>query len=79
MGAIRFDTLQFVQHLIKAGIDEQEAEAVAEAVRDVQDGADVATKKDLAIEIGKIEIKIVETKADLIRRPRRPGASTPPS
>jgi hydroxylamine reductase (hybrid-cluster protein) len=36
MTAVTFDTLQFVQRLKKAGIKENEAEAIAEAVRDVQ-------------------------------------------
>ena len=74
MSAISFDTLQFVQRLRKAGINEGEAEAIAEAVRDVQDSADVATKedvaalkKDIAIVEARLEVKIAETKADLIR------------
>lgn len=74
MSAISFDTLQFVQRLRKAGINEGEAEAIAEAVRDVQDSADVATKedvaalkKDIAVVEARLEVKIAETKADLIR------------
>lgn len=49
MTTITFDTLQFVQRLKKAGINEAEAEAIAEAVRDVQSNADVETKQDLSI------------------------------
>lgn len=74
MSTITFDTLQFVQRLKKAGINEAEAEAIAEAVRDVQASADMATKQDIAavqqnIEVTKaqLEVKIAETKADLIR------------
>ncbi|MDR0578149.1 MAG: CCDC90 family protein [Candidatus Accumulibacter sp.] len=44
MPTLTFDTLQFVQRLKKAGIDETQAEAIAEAVRDVQANADVVTK-----------------------------------
>ncbi|GHU37257.1 hypothetical protein AGMMS50256_34970 [Betaproteobacteria bacterium] len=76
MAAITFDTLQFVQRLKKAGVKEPEAEAIAEAVRDVQASADVATKQDLAnlatkqdlasVE-AKLEVKIAETKADLVK------------
>jgi hypothetical protein len=75
---ITFDTLQFVQRLKKAGIKEPEAEAIAEAVRDMQTSADVATKHDLAevktelkhdlaIIDAKLEAKIAETKAELVR------------
>ncbi len=67
MSAISFDTLQFVQRLKKAGVREAEAEAIAEAVRDVHNNADVATKQDLAMTEAKLEVKIAETKADLIR------------
>jgi isopropylmalate/homocitrate/citramalate synthase len=78
MITLTFDTLQFVQRLKKAGVKEMEAEAIAEAVRDVQTAAEVATKQDLSItetmlrrELSvteaKLEAKIAETKADLIR------------
>ncbi|MDR3299612.1 MAG: DUF1640 domain-containing protein [Candidatus Accumulibacter sp.] len=75
---LTFDTLQFVQRLKKAGIKETEAEAIAEAVRDVQTNSDVATKRDL-VEV-KAELKhdlaelraelksgLAETKAELIK------------
>lgn len=71
MTTITFDTLQFVQRLKKAGIVEAEAEAIAEAVRDVHASADLATKTDLqqglATIEAKLEVKIAETKGDLIR------------
>ena len=47
MATLTFDTLQFVQRLKKAGIVEAETEAIAEAVRDIQASADLATKADL--------------------------------
>jgi hypothetical protein len=56
MNALTFDTLQFVQRLRKAGIEDNEAEAIAEAVRDAQANADIATKRDMA-----------ELKAELIK------------
>jgi hypothetical protein len=67
MTAITFDTLQFVQRLKKAGVKELEAEAIAEAARDVQIAADVATKQDLASVEAKLEIKIAENKAELVK------------
>jgi hypothetical protein len=63
--AISFDTLQFVQRLKKAGIKETEAEAIAEAVRDVQTNTDVATKYDLAEVKAKLETSDLATKRDL--------------
>lgn len=63
MSALTFDTLQFVQRLKKAGIQDNEAEAIAEAVRDAQANADIATKRDIAI----LETRIAETKAELIK------------
>jgi phosphoribosylformylglycinamidine (FGAM) synthase PurS component len=67
MGTLTFDTLQFVQRLKKAGVRDSEAEAIAEAVRDAQTNADIATKRDI-IEV-KAELKrdIAETKAELIK------------
>jgi hypothetical protein len=60
MNALTLDTLQFVRRLKKAGVQDNEAEAIAEviaeAVRGVQTNADIATKRDIA-----------ETKAELIK------------
>ena len=67
MASITFDTLQFVQRLKKAGMPENEAEAIAEAVRDVQEKNDVATSRDVAMTEAKLEVKIAETKSDLIK------------
>jgi glycine/serine hydroxymethyltransferase len=67
MSALTFDTLQFVQRLKKAGMQSNEAEAIAEviaeAVRGVQTNTDIATKRDIAI----LETRIAETKAELIK------------
>jgi predicted phage gp36 major capsid-like protein len=59
VNALTFDTLQFVQRLKKAGIQDVEAEAV----RDAQANADIATKRDIAV----LETRIAETKAELIK------------
>ena len=85
MTTLTFDALQFIQCLRKAGINENETEAIAEAVRDVQVNANLATKYDiallqqsikrdmvipqqnLAVTESKLEVKIAETTADLIR------------
>ena len=47
MAAITFDTLKFVRTLEAAGMRTQQAEAVATAVRDSSESADLVTKADL--------------------------------
>jgi len=49
MAAIPFDTLKFVETLESAGLDRQQASAIAAAVRDAHDSADAATKGDIAL------------------------------
>ena len=74
MTTITFDTLKFVQTLREAGVNDKQAEAIAVAVRETHDSAEIATKRDIElvkrdIEISKLDLekKIAETKADLIR------------
>jgi uncharacterized protein (DUF111 family) len=67
MATLTVDTHQFVQRLKKAGIQEAEAEAIAEVVRDAQANADLATKQDLSIIEARLETKMAEMKADLIK------------
>lgn len=47
MSTITFDTHKFVRNLKASGINEQQAEAITDAIRDAQDSSDVATKGDL--------------------------------
>jgi len=56
--AITFDTLKFVQTLESAGIDREQASAIASAVRDSHDGADLVTKKDLEIALAPIHNRL---------------------
>jgi len=74
MTAIAFDTLKFVQTLRESGVDNNQAEAIAAAVREAHNSAELATKRGIelvkrGIEMAKLalEKKIAETKADLIR------------
>lgn len=60
MAAITFDTLQFVRRLTAAGVPAAQAEALAEAVREAQSDAALATKQD--IELLKRDIKDLDTK-----------------
>jgi len=45
--AIAFDTLKFAETLEEAGIDRKQASAIAAAVRDSHEAADLATKGDI--------------------------------
>jgi hypothetical protein len=58
MAVVTFDTLKFVKTLQASGMPAQQAEAVADAVRDSTDAADLVTRKDLQIELQKLESKM---------------------
>jgi hypothetical protein len=60
MTPLTFDTLQFVQRLKKAGIKDEEAVAIAEAVRDVQANADLATKSDLKRDLAETKVELIK-------------------
>jgi len=47
MSAITFDTHKFVRKLEEAGFDPRQAEAVADAFREAQGEAELATKRDI--------------------------------
>ncbi len=47
MSIVTFDTLKFVETLEKAGVSREQASAMATAVRDSHDAAELATKGDL--------------------------------
>ena len=59
MSTVTFDTLKFVKTLEAAGMPSQQAEAVAAAVQDSSNAADLVTKKDLQIELAPIKADIV--------------------
>lgn len=67
MAATTFDTHRFIRKLQDAGIDEKQAEAFADAMRDAQDGADLATKKDLAVSDIALRKDLAEMKYDLLK------------
>jgi len=70
MAAVTFDTLKFVKTLEASGMPASQAEAVAAAVRDSTDSADLVTKKDLQIELQKtispVKDDIAALKADIV-------------
>lgn len=47
MPTITFDTHKFIRRLREAGISEEQAEAIAEAFREANQEAEIATKADL--------------------------------
>jgi hypothetical protein len=67
MAAVTFDTLKFVKTLEASGMPAPQAEAVAAAVRDSSDSADLVTRKDLQIEFQKLEANMLAPmKADIL-------------
>ena len=47
MATITFDTHKFIRRLKESGFTEEQAEGVADAFKDAQGEADLATKRDL--------------------------------
>jgi hypothetical protein len=61
MTAITFDTLKFVKTLEASGMHAGQAEAIASAVRDSHDAAELATKSDireLKSEMRELELRM---------------------
>jgi len=58
MAAVTFDTLKFVKTLQAAGMPAPQAEAMANAVRDSNEAADLVTRKDLKIELRELELRM---------------------
>ena len=55
MSAVSFDTLKFVKTLEASGIDNKQAEAIANAYRAASADQELVTKKDLQIELAPIK------------------------
>jgi hypothetical protein len=65
---IRFDTLRLAQRLHKAGMAQEQADAVADALNETMGSSDVATRADVA-EVNanlKADIAAVRAKVDLL-------------
>ena len=71
MSAITFDTLKYVERLKAAGLPEQHAKAEAEALRDalgdMVEMRNLATKEDVSILRAEIESRISDAKADIVK------------
>ena len=59
MATITFDTLKFTRRLKESGLPEQQAEAIADAFRDAQSEADLATRQDLEVAVRTLEANLV--------------------
>ena len=62
MATISFDTHKFVRKLEAAGLSMQQAEAIADAVKEAQGEAGLVTKKDLQIELALIKSDLLLAK-----------------
>ena len=62
MATISFDTHMFIRKLEAAGLSMQQAEAIADAVKEAQGEADLVTKKDLQIELAPIKSDLLPAK-----------------
>lgn len=62
MATISFDTHKFIRKLEAAGLSMQQAEAIADAVKEAQGEADLVTKKDLQIELAPIKSDLLLAK-----------------
>jgi len=67
MSSITFDTLKFVTRLKESGLVESQAVAITEAFKEAHGEAEVATHRDIEELRLQLELKLSETKSELIR------------
>jgi len=67
MSSITFDTLKFVTRLKESGFVESQAVAITEAFKEAHGEAEVATRRDIEELRLELELKLSETKSELIR------------
>jgi len=65
MTVIAFDTLKFVDTLEQAQFPREQARAIAAAVRDSHDAAELITKKDLEIALAPVRNEITELRGEM--------------
>jgi DNA-binding transcriptional MerR regulator len=59
------DTLKLARRLREAGFNEAQAEAVADAVREGTESADLVTKSDLALTAAELRAEIAEVRGEI--------------
>ena len=74
MATVTFDTLKFVDTLRDSGMDEKQAKAISEAVKQAHETAEVATKRDLQelelrmiIKLGALMVAGISIVATLVK------------
>ena len=67
MATISFDTLKFVERLEAGGFTHQQAKAAATAFAEAAGEQDVATRGDIEILRRDIDVKLSETKAEILK------------
>jgi len=65
MAAITFDTHKLIRKLEDAGFDPKQAEAVADAFREAQGKAEIATKRDVERLEAKLETRFERVDGEL--------------
>ena len=71
MGAVAFDTLEFVETLREAGVSEKQAKAFSIVVRKSHEDADLATKQDIA----ELRYEISDLRKDMQHQIKELGLS----
>jgi len=66
MTAVPFDTLKFARHLEASGMTAAVAGGAAEALADAMTGADLATKRDLAMATTELRAEIAGVRTELM-------------
>ncbi len=66
MSALAFDTLKFSKTLVAAGFTDRQAATLAEEQAALMDDK-IATKRDLIDVETRLEVKLAETKADILK------------
>lgn len=67
MSAVPFDTLKLADRLQAGGFTAEQSRSAASAFAEVMSGAELVTKADLRETELRLETRIVETKADILR------------
>jgi len=65
MGAVAFNTYDFVKSLADAGMDEKHAAAISAGILRAHEVADLATKADVDLAVASLRTEMRESQADL--------------
>lgn len=70
MNMVQFDTLKYANKLKRSGVSEEQAEGMTEAMRQVLESQDIATKQDVELETETLrkEIEVVRKEIEVVRK-----------